>query len=105
MLKKESLLPMIGISTAEGPSPTLVAQLLNHYRQRPDALLKIIAVLEFGVVDPQVRSPIRAGFSSGMLLFIVGSLPKSQDIGCPKVPPRNKQRSISRLGKTYQQSY
>lgn len=49
-------------------------QILLFYRQHPKALLKIMTVLEFGVIDEEVRSPILAGlFSCG--LFFMGSLP------------------------------
>ena len=67
-----NLLPVIGVSEAD--NPTLVQQLLSHYRQHPDALLKIMTALEFGVLDEEIRSPIRAGLFS-CLLFVAGSLP------------------------------
>uniref|UniRef100_A0A7S3KVS4 Uncharacterized protein n=1 Tax=Amphora coffeiformis TaxID=265554 RepID=A0A7S3KVS4_9STRA len=66
------LLPVIGVSEAN--NPTLVQQLLDHYRQHPEALLKVMTALEFGVLDEEVRSPIRAGLFS-CLLFVAGSLP------------------------------
>ena len=68
----KNLLPLIGVSTADNSQ--LVEQLLHHYRQRPDALLKIMTALEFGVLDEEVRSPIRAGLFS-CVLFAAGSLP------------------------------
>ena len=74
LLELEALLPMIGISAQAGSSPDLIDHLLNHYRTSPDALLKIMTVLEFGVIDQEVRSPIRAGIFS-CILFVVGSLP------------------------------
>ena len=72
ILELESLLPLIGIDVTVAPD--LVQSLLQHYRAHPTALLKIMTVLEFGVIDDEVRSPIRAGLFS-CLLFIVGSLP------------------------------
>ncbi len=49
-------------------------QLYTHYEQDPDALLKFMIALEFGVVEEEERSPILAAVASG-LLFFVGSLP------------------------------
>lgn len=52
----------------------LQSNLKKFYRTNPKALLKIMKSLEFGVVDEETRSPIRAGAFS-CILFILGSLP------------------------------
>lgn len=52
----------------------LQSNLKEFYRTNPKALLKIMKTLEFGVVDEETRSPIRAGAFS-CILFILGSLP------------------------------
>lgn len=52
----------------------LQSNLKEFYRTNPKALLKIMKSLEFGVVDEETRSPIRAGAFS-CILFILGSLP------------------------------
>lgn len=49
-------------------------QLVEHYEKDPDALLKLMVALEFGVVEEEQRSPLWAAGASG-LLFFVGSLP------------------------------
>ena len=49
-------------------------QLLEHYRSHPDALLKIMIALEFGVIEDEQRSPAWAGFTS-CLLCVFGALP------------------------------
>ena len=49
-------------------------QLIDFYRSHPAALLKAMTSLEFGVVDQEIRSPIRAGLMS-CGLFMIGSLP------------------------------
>lgn len=67
-----NLLPVIGVT--EENNPILVQQLSNHYREHPDSLLKIMTALEFGVLDEEVRSPIRAALFS-CFLFVAGSLP------------------------------
>ena len=71
LLELVNLLPLIGLPTENND---LVERLLQHYRHHPDALLKVMTVLEFGIVDDEIRSPIRAGLVS-CLLFMVGSLP------------------------------
>lgn len=53
---------------------TLRDPLLAYYRQNPEALLKAMTTLEFGVLDTEMRSPIVAGLFS-CCLFICGSLP------------------------------
>mmetsp|Transcript_15546 Transcript_15546/g.23516 ORF Transcript_15546/g.23516 Transcript_15546/m.23516 type:complete len:350 (+) Transcript_15546:86-1135(+) len=49
-------------------------KMTQYYGSNPDALLKIMIALEFGVIDGETRSPFVAGGSS-LALFIVGSLP------------------------------
>jgi vacuolar iron transporter family protein len=65
------LLDRIGI-TAEHAA--LKHELVAFYRAHPDALLQIMSVLEFGVVEEQMRSPLAAGLTS-CLLFMTGALP------------------------------
>lgn len=66
-----NLLETIGIPLE---SLELRQQLVAHYKQDPDALLKLMVALEFGVVEEEQRSPLWAAGASG-LLFFVGSLP------------------------------
>ncbi|KAL7525049.1 hypothetical protein ACHAXR_000836, partial [Thalassiosira sp. AJA248-18] len=49
-------------------------RLTNYYSNKPDALLKIMIALEFGIIDGEVRSPLVAGASS-MALFFIGAIP------------------------------
>lgn len=65
------LFEMIGIQDED---EALKHDLLEFYDQNPEALLKIMKALEFGVVDEEQRSPIMAGVTSGGL-FILASLP------------------------------
>ncbi len=65
------LLPKIGITEDES---TISDTVKNFYETRPDALLKLMTVLEFGFVDEERRSPLKAGTVSGSL-FILGGLP------------------------------
>jgi VIT1/CCC1 family predicted Fe2+/Mn2+ transporter len=48
-------------------------QLKGFYRNNPVALLQIMQALEFGVVEEEARSPIKAGLLS-CILFVMGSL-------------------------------
>jgi VIT1/CCC1 family predicted Fe2+/Mn2+ transporter len=64
-------LDVIGIHKED---ETLRQQLMEHYRNNPAALLKIMIALEFGVIDQEGRSPLMASFAS-CLLFALGSLP------------------------------
>jgi len=66
-----SHLGLIGIPQEE---TDLRQQLLTFYRQHPDALLKLMIALEFGVIAEEERSPVRAGLTSGAL-FILGAMP------------------------------
>ena len=49
-------------------------RMTQYYGSNPDALLKIMIALEFGVIDDETRSPFVAGATS-LSLFFVGSLP------------------------------
>jgi len=48
--------------------------IIRYYASNPDALLKIMIALEFGVIDGEVRSPTVAGAAS-FVSFLIGSLP------------------------------
>ena len=65
------LLETIGIPATKDD---LKQQLVAHYESDPEALLKLMVALEFGVVDEEARSPILASVASGFLFFF-GSLP------------------------------
>ena len=60
-------------------------RLTQYYASNPDALLKIMIALEFGVIDEEVRSPIVAGATS-FILFILGSLPSVIPFACVENP-------------------
>ena len=49
-------------------------RMTHYYASNPDALLKIMIALEFGVIDDEVRSPLVAGGTS-LALFFIGALP------------------------------
>ena len=66
-----ALLELIGIPQA---GCDLHGPIINHYRKNPDELLKIMIALEFGVLEQEERSPVRAGLIS-CCVFILGSLP------------------------------
>mmetsp|Transcript_10269 Transcript_10269/g.28306 ORF Transcript_10269/g.28306 Transcript_10269/m.28306 type:complete len:290 (+) Transcript_10269:83-952(+) len=66
------LLNIIGICSTE--QQQLSDQLVDYYKHNPEAMLKVMTALEFGVVDDEVRSPVKAGAFSG-LLFAVGAVP------------------------------
>jgi VIT1/CCC1 family predicted Fe2+/Mn2+ transporter len=66
-----TLLELIGITDEQNE---MREQLLMYYRVNPEALLKVMKTLEFGVVEDQVRSPILAGLFS-CVLFVGGSIP------------------------------
>ena len=65
------LLELIGIESTE---TQIRRDLEEYYCNHPDALLKIMVALEFGVVKTEERSPLRAGVFSGAS-FVFGSLP------------------------------
>ena len=56
-------------------------RLTDYYAGNPNALLKIMIALEFGIIDEEVRSPLVAGGMS-MLLFFFGSLPSVIPFTC-----------------------
>jgi len=66
------LLKVIGISCQE--QRELSERLLDYYKHNGDALLKVMTALEFGVLDEEVRSPVKAGLFS-CILFSAGALP------------------------------
>ena len=51
-------------------------RITQYYASNPDALLKLMIALEFGVIDDEVRSPVVAGGTS-FILFILGALPSA----------------------------
>jgi vacuolar iron transporter family protein len=67
---------IIGIDEHDSSDETnaLRTQLLNYYRKRDGAHLKVHAVLEHGVVEKEKRSPWVAGTIS-FFVFIAGTLP------------------------------
>ena len=65
------MLETIGIPPAE---EELQSQIVAHYESNPEALLKLMIALEFGVVEDETRSPLWAASASGWL-FLLGSLP------------------------------
>lgn len=67
----KELLDVIGISDQQA---VLQKDLLSFYEQQPNAMLKLMIALEFGVIDKELRSPIWAGVTS-CICFILGSLP------------------------------
>ena len=58
-------------------------RITRYYASNPDALLKIMIALEFGVIDEEVRSPLVAGATS-MILFFIGALPSTVPFACVK---------------------
>lgn len=66
-----ALLEVIGIAPEE---THLREQMISYYESHPEALLKIMVALEFGVTQTGERSPLTAALFSGML-FVAGSLP------------------------------
>jgi VIT1/CCC1 family predicted Fe2+/Mn2+ transporter len=57
-----------------GLEPALVEEIVQSLDRDDEAFLKVMMALEFGVVEEERRSPIRAAVFSG-LLFLAGSLP------------------------------
>jgi VIT1/CCC1 family predicted Fe2+/Mn2+ transporter len=72
------LLDLIGISKDQR---TLRKLIHEHYGRNPESLLQIMSALEFGVIDKEERSPIRAGLFS-CALFAIGSLPSVLPFAC-----------------------
>lgn len=70
----EELSSLLGVIGIPEENIVLRQQLLDFYRSHPEALLKIMTALEFGVIADEQRSPLWAGLSS-CLLFVLGSLP------------------------------
>mmetsp|Transcript_123424 Transcript_123424/g.356817 ORF Transcript_123424/g.356817 Transcript_123424/m.356817 type:complete len:282 (+) Transcript_123424:80-925(+) len=71
MNELNELLETIGIPLE---NMELREHLFEFYGSHPDALLKLMVALEFGVVEEEERSPVFAAVASG-LLFFLGSLP------------------------------
>lgn len=64
-------LALIGLEEAD---ERLRTELRDYYRSKPDELLKVMTVLEFGVLAAEERTPLRAGLTS-CGLFASGALP------------------------------
>lgn len=62
------------IASSAKEARKLRQRMTEYYGSNPDALLKIMIALEFGVIDGETRNPLVAGGSS-LALFFVGSLP------------------------------
>jgi VIT1/CCC1 family predicted Fe2+/Mn2+ transporter len=67
----KELLNVIGISDEE---THLQNGLMLFYEGHPNAMLKLMIALEFGVIEEELRSPLWAGVTS-CVCFIAGSLP------------------------------
>ena len=52
----------------------LCQELMKYYENNDDALLQIMTVLEFGILEEERRSPMLAAIISGVT-FVLGSLP------------------------------
>lgn len=63
------LLKLIGVDDTD-----LQSNLCEYYQQRPEALLKLMTALEFGVLQNSERSPVCAGLTS-CGLFLIGAMP------------------------------
>ncbi len=65
-------------ATTDSPTETetheMRRSIIRYYASNPDALLKIMIALEFGVIDGEVRSPTVAGAAS-FVSFLIGALP------------------------------
>jgi vacuolar iron transporter family protein len=79
------LLSLIGIASTEGE---LRQELRNYYRSNPTSLYQLMTALEFGVLDTEERSPLRAGLTS-CLLFVGGALPSVLPFAFAKDNPTN----------------
>lgn len=60
--------------STETESKQIRRSMIKYYASNPDALLKIMIALEFGVIDQEVRSPVVAGAAS-FVSFLLGALP------------------------------
>jgi VIT1/CCC1 family predicted Fe2+/Mn2+ transporter len=76
------LLETIGIPRE---NTELRGHLISHYENDPDALLKFMVALEFGVVEEEERSPLTAASVSGSL-FVFGSLPSVLPFAVKEIP-------------------
>jgi VIT1/CCC1 family predicted Fe2+/Mn2+ transporter len=72
MKELDGLLELIGISPSEHTH--LRDQLVHHYEHNFESLLKIMVALEFGMIEEEIRSPVRAGLASG-LSYAIGAMP------------------------------
>lgn len=63
-----------GTDVPETDAQQMRSSIIRYYSSNPDALLKIMIALEFGVIDGEVRSPVIAGGTS-FLSFLFGALP------------------------------
>ena len=72
--KKDTMNNLSMMSEKDEKQSLLHQLVLQHYENDPQALLQLMKVLEFGIVDEEERSPITASITSGILFFI-GSLP------------------------------
>jgi VIT1/CCC1 family predicted Fe2+/Mn2+ transporter len=70
----EELSDLLGVIGIHEDQTDLRREISNYYENRPEALLKVMVALEFGVVDAGARSAWAAGALSGFL-FLLGSLP------------------------------
>ena len=75
------LLDIIGL---KGP---LRDEVVTHFGEDDEALLKAMTALEFGVVETERRSPYRAMWMSGGL-FMLGALPSVLPFAFVSSPPR-----------------
>jgi vacuolar iron transporter family protein len=79
------LLSLIGITTSEGE---LRQEIKTYYQNNPNALFQLMAALEFGVIDTEERSPVRAGMTS-CFLFAGGAVPSVIPFAFSKDNPTN----------------
>ena len=56
-------------------------RITQYYASNPEALLKIMIALEFGVIDEEARSPVVAGGTS-FIVFVIGSLTSVVPFAC-----------------------
>jgi vacuolar iron transporter family protein len=82
----EELQNLFGLIGIDDESVDLRIQLSDYYQNNPDALLKIMTALEFGVLSRERRSPIAAGLTSCGLFFL-GSLPSVIPFAFPRSSP------------------
>lgn len=68
----QDLLPIIGLDQHEDVD--LYQRIVQHYKENPECLLKVMIALEFGVIEEEGRSPYKAAAAS-FWLFFIGALP------------------------------